>query len=106
MVTILSEPDIPFTEKAKLAEEILINFSNIRTKTGIISFALCLVIILSFFYLNNKASFYILLEKLLKAIKQEKVSKRLARLIVRKFQRQNIPVDPAILEAIDKTIEY
>ena len=57
-----------------------------------------MISIIHIFALNDFSSSFILMQNLIKAIKSGKISKRLARLIIRRLLRLNVPVDPELIE--------
>ena len=67
---------------------------------GRIRFVLCIIFILHIFATNYISSYFLLIQNLIKAIKNGKISKRLARLIIRRLMRleRDIAVDPELLE--------
>jgi hypothetical protein len=50
------------------------------------------------FAINDISSYFILIQNLIKAIKNGKISKRLARLIIRRLLRLKIAVDPELIQ--------
>ena len=61
-------------------------------------FVFCIISILHIFAINDISSYFILIQNLIKAIKNGKISKRLARLIVRRLLRLNIALDPELIQ--------
>lgn len=98
LFNILGDKTIPFEEKEKLARSILTKYLNLKTASGRINFIICIGFILYIFSIQNQASFYILLNNLIQAIKDGKITKEMARLIIRRLQRRGVPIDPELIE--------
>lgn len=98
LVQIFEDTTIPFEEKQKIARNILTKSVNIKTKTGIIA---CLTAVCYFLAIHNPAGLYILFQSLIEAIRKGKISRAIARLIVRRLQKNHIDVDPELLEIIE-----
>lgn len=95
---ILVDKNIPFTEKKELSYSILMNHLGLKTANGRIRFILCMVTILHIFSINDVSSYLIIMGNLIKAVKEGRISKRLARLIIRKLIRKGVTVDPELIE--------
>jgi hypothetical protein len=65
-----------------------------------LAFVLCIVLILYILSIQNPSGFYILLKNLIKAIKEGKIPKAIARIIVRKLRKKGIAIDPELLEVV------
>ena len=82
-------------EKNRQCLSILMNYLNLNTHRGRLNFILCLLSVLDF------TSYYMLLDNLIKALKADKIPKKLVRRIVRKRLREKIPVDPKLMQLVD-----
>lgn len=71
---------------------------DLPTTAERLRFAFCIISILHLLAINDMSSYFILIQNLIKAIKNGKISKRLARLIIRRFLRLNILVDPELIQ--------
>jgi hypothetical protein len=98
MFQVLNNKDLPFEYKQEMSFKILMDHVDIKTTAGRIRFVLCIISIIHIFALNDFSSSFILMQNLIKAIKSGKISKRLARLIIRRLLRLNVPVDPELIE--------
>jgi hypothetical protein len=98
---ILKDTTLPFEEKKKLTRSILTNYFNLKTYTGRVRFVLCMVSILIIFATQDISSYYILLQNLLKAIREGRISKVVGRAIVKKLQKKGFLVDPELLEVVN-----
>ena len=99
MFQVLTSKDIPFESKKELSLKIIVNHVGLETAAGRIRFVFCIISIMHIFVINDISSYFILIENLIKAIKSGKISKRLARLIIRRLLKLNAPVDPELIEA-------
>lgn len=101
MFQVLTNKDIAFEYKKKMSFKILMDHVDLRTTAGRIRFVFCIISISHVFALNDISSYFILMQNLIKAIKSGKISKRLARLIIRKLLRLNMAVDPELIKVAD-----
>jgi hypothetical protein len=97
---ILKDETIPFEEKEKVADSILTKYLNLETMPARLAFVLCIVLILYILSIQNPAGFYILLKNLIKAIKEGKIPKVIARIIIRKLRKKGVAIDPELLEVV------
>jgi hypothetical protein len=97
---ILEDETIPFEEKQKVARSILTKYLDLKTMNGRVTFVLCIVLVLYILSIQNPSGFLILLNNLIKAIKEGKISKAIGRVIVRKLQKKGIAIDPELLEVV------
>jgi hypothetical protein len=97
---ILEDETIPFEEKRKVARSILTKYLDLKTMNGRIGFVLCIVFVLYILSMQNPSGFYILLENLIQAIKEGRISKAIGRSIVRRLQKKGIAIDPELLEVV------
>jgi hypothetical protein len=98
---ILKDPTLPLEEKEKVAYSILTKYLDLKTMDGRVNFVLCLVFILLVLSNESPSSFYIILQNLIKAIKEGKISKAVGGTIIRRLQKKGVPIDPALLELIN-----
>lgn len=97
---IVEDETIPFEEKKKVSHLILTKYLNLRTQSGRRNFVLCIVSLLSILSTNNNSSFYIMMQNLIKAIREGKISKAMARLIIRRLKNKGIPIDPELADIV------
>lgn len=67
---------------------------------GHVNFAICVTFILYILATQNISGYYIFIKNLIKAIKEGKISRKIARLIIRKLRAQGILIDPELLEVV------
>ena len=96
---VLSDQNIPFTEKKELTYSILMNHLDLKTLNGRIRFILCIITILYVFSMNDVSNYFIMMQNLIRAVKEGRISKQLARLIIRKLKKKGLPVDPQLIVA-------
>lgn len=96
---ILSDENIPFEEKKKLAYSVFMTHLDLETPAGCVRCIFCIIWMLQIFSVTSTSSYLILFQNLLKALKEGKISKRLARLLVRRLVKQGIHVDPDLISA-------
>ena len=96
--SILEDETIPYEEREKLAHSILTKYLNLKTPVGRRNFVLCIVFILYIFFNNQRSSFHIMIENLIKAIQEGRITKPMARFIIRKLRKKGIPVDSRLTE--------
>ena len=92
LLNVLESESIPFEERQKIARLALTKYLDLTTLSGRINFVLCVAIIFSTLFTKDFSSFHILMNNLIEAIKQGKISKQIARLIVRKLRRDGLPI--------------
>lgn len=97
---ILEDETIPFEERKKIARSVLTNYLNLKTPSGRLNFVLCIVSIIYILFTNHHSSFYLMMTSLIKAIREGKISKPMARFIVRKLRNKGVPIDPELAELI------
>ena len=93
----LSNQKIPFEDKKQLTYSILVKHLDLRTPNGRLRFILCIITILHIFAINDISNYFIMMQNLIKAVKEGKISKRLARLIIRQLIRKGVEVDPELI---------
>lgn len=97
LLKILSDKDISVDHKITQAKLMIKNHTNLTTREGKIGFVLVMVSLLSILYLTNTAGFFALLQSLIEAIKDGRVSKRLSRIIIRRLKNLGIDFDPELI---------
>lgn len=100
LFTIVKDETIPFEEKKKVAHSILTQYLNLKTQSGRRNFVLCIVSIISILATKHNSSFYIMMQNLIRAIREGKISKAMARLIVRRLKKKGILIDPELADII------
>jgi hypothetical protein len=101
LIKILQDETIPFEKKEELAHSIFTKYLDLTTSDGRLRFLLCIVVIIGIFSVISPSSLYIIFKNLIIAIKEGKISKAMARYIIRKLRQKNIPVDPELLDLVD-----
>lgn len=94
----LKDKTIPFEERQKIAHSVLTKYLNLKAQSGRCIVLLCMIDIFSN---NGYSSFYILMRNLIKSIKK-KISKAMARFIVRKLKEKDINIDPELVLTLNK----
>ena len=95
---VLNNKDLTFKDKKDASFKILMEHVDLKTTAGRIRFVLCIFSILHILTLNDSSSYYALMQSLIEAIKSGKISKKLARLIIRKLRKLNVAIDPELIE--------
>ena len=100
-VSILLNKEIPYSDRNKKAFIILKQQLNSGTMESLVRFLACVVSILVLFtVLGDTTSAFIMMQNLLEALREGKISKRVARILIRKLIRKGVPIDPELLEAV------
>ena len=97
---ILEDETIPFEERKKIAYSVLTKYLNLKTPFGRRNFVICIVFIIYTLFANRHSSFYLMMKSLIKAIREGRISKAIARLIVRRLRKKGVPIDPELTEMI------
>ena len=98
LFNILKDESIPPDDRKEIAQSILTKYLNLKTPFGRRNFALCIIFIIYILYTNHHSSFYIMMKSLIKAIREGKITKAMARLIIRKLRKKGVPIDPELVE--------
>lgn len=98
---ILEDETIPYEERKQVAHSILTEYLNLKTPVGRRNFVLCIVFIIYIFFINHRSSFHIMMKNLIKAIQEGKITRPMARLIVRKLRKKGISIDPKLAELVN-----
>ncbi len=97
MFSILMDKELPYNEKKELVTYVLrVNLD--RNKP--LHLILCLIPILLILATQNPACYFLVIKNLIQAIKEGRISKRIARIIVRKLLKKGKMVDPELLDLI------
>jgi hypothetical protein len=97
---ILKDETIPFEERKEIAHSVLTKYLNLKTPSGRRNFVLCIVFIIYILFTNHRSSFYLMMRSLIKAIREGKITKPMARFIVRKLRKKGVPIDPELAELV------
>ena len=95
---ILLSDKIPFDEKRKKAYASLTNYLDLKTLAGRRNFILCVVVIFYILATKDLSSFYVMMQSLIKAVREGRISKAMARIIIRRLRKKGLPVDPELVE--------
>ena len=98
MYHVLTDVNIPFQYKREMTYKILMQHLDLSTAAGRIRFIICIVSMIHIFTISDVSGLVILIQNLIDAIKSGKISKRIARLIIRRLKRLKIPIDPELIE--------
>lgn len=97
---ILADENIPFEERKERAHSIVTEYLDLKTPLGRKNFVLCTVFIIYILFTNNHSSFYAMIASLIEGIREGKITKPMARFIVRKLKKKGIPIDPQLVELV------
>lgn len=100
LFNILQDETIPFEERKQIAHSILTEYLNLKTPFGRRNFVLCITFIIYILFTNHRSSFYIMMKNLIKAIREGKITKPMARFIIRKLRKKGVPIDPELAELV------
>lgn len=97
---ILEDSEIPYQERERVANDIIRGLDIIKPigKAGLV---ICLLSLLIYFNKNNTSSYHILIQKLIQALKEGRLSKNVARALVRQLRKAKIPIPAEFIELID-----
>lgn len=98
---ILEDETIPFDERKEIAHSVLTKYLNLKTASGRRNFVLCIVFIIYILFNNHHSSFYLMMKSLIKAIREGKITKPMARLIVRKLRKKGVTIDPELAGLVE-----
>ena len=87
-------------KKKKIAHSVLVKYLNLKTQSGRRNFVLCIVFIIYTLSIQNPSSFYIMMQSLIKAIREGKISRVIGRLIVRRLRKRGILIDSELAEIV------
>lgn len=97
---ILEDETIPFAERKKIAHSVLTKYLNLKTPSGRLNFVLCMVFIISILFTKHRSSFYAMMRSLIKAIREGKITKPMARVMIRKLRKAGVTIDPELAELV------
>jgi len=97
----LDEPTLPFEKKEELTQSILKKYLDLRTANDRVKFVLCILAILLAFSSLNMTNYYLIINSLIQAIREGKISKVVGRAIIRKLRRQGLPIHPELVEVVN-----
>ena len=100
LFNILEDETVPFEERKQVAHSILTKYLNLKTPFGRRNFMLCMVFIIYALYNNHHSSFYLMMRSLIEAIREGKITKPVARFIVRNLRKKGVPLDPELTELV------
>ena len=100
LFSILENKAIPFEERKKVAHSALTKYLNLKTRFGRQNFIICIVFVIFILFSNQHSSFYLMMESLIKAIREGRITKPMGRLIVRKLRKKGVPIDPELTEIV------
>jgi hypothetical protein len=97
---VLLNKNIPYPERKKKALRILKQQLNSGTTESLIRFLACVVpMVMLFIDLGDETSLFIMMQNLLEALKEGKLSKKAARILIRRLLQKGVLVDPELIEA-------
>lgn len=100
LVSTLSNKEIPYRDRQKKALIILKKQLNFETKESLIRFITCAVSVITLLtILGDTTSIFLMMQNLLEVLREGKISKRVARILIRRFRRKGVKVDPELMEA-------
>lgn len=100
LFTVLEDETVPFNDKKETAHSVLTKYLNLKTPSGRRNFVLCIVLIVSLLFSNQRSSFYLMMKSLIKAVREGKITKPMARFMVRKLRKKGVPIDPELAELV------
>lgn len=96
---VLEDDKIPFIEKQKAANLALSKYLKLNTVAGRRNFVICIVCVLSLLAVSNMSAYHIMMQNLIKALQSGKISKAMARVIIRRLRKKGIIIDPGLISA-------
>lgn len=100
LFTVLEDVNIPFEERKEIAMSALTKYLNIKTPAGRRNFVLCIIFIIYICFNTHRSSYVIMMKALIKAVREGRIGKPMARLIIRKLRRKGVPIDPELAELV------
>ena len=100
LYSVLKNENILFEERDKRAHLIFTKYLDLKTTNGRMNFVVCIVFMFSILFFSTHSSFYIAMKAFIEAIRAGKITKPIARVIVRKLRKRGIPVDPELTDLI------
>ena len=96
---VLQDDGIPYEERKQITERLLTQMLDLRTTKGKVNFIICILLIISVLYTQDTPNFVMLLQNLVQAIKEGRISRSVARVIIRRMRKAGYPIDPELIEA-------
>ena len=75
-------------KKEKTDHSILAKYLNLKTQFGRRNVVLCITFMIYILSIKRHSSFYLMMQSLIKAIREGRITKQMARLIVRKLRKK------------------
>lgn len=98
MFNILIDKELPYYEKKEIVTYIFsVKLDSIKP----LNLILCLIPLLLILSTQSLASYVLVIKNLIQAIKEGRISKRLARILVRRLLKEKKNVDPELLDLIE-----
>jgi hypothetical protein len=100
LVSVLLDKEIPYSDRQKKVSIVLSQQLKSQTMVSLVSFLTCVVSILVLFtFLKDTTSVFLMMQNLLEVLKEGKITKRVARILIRKLLRAGVSIDPELIEA-------
>lgn len=101
ILEVLLNKDLPYSVREEKVKSFFRHQLSFQTKGDLVRFVACIVaIIVLFVGLGDTSSSFIVMQNLLEALKRGKISREVAKIIVRRLKRKGILIDPELLEAV------
>ena len=100
LFNILEDETIPFEKREKIAQSVLTKYLNPKTPFGRRNTVLCIIFIIYILFTERHSSFYLMMKSLIEAVRKGRISKQMARLIIRRLRKKGIPIDPELAEIV------
>lgn len=97
---VLNTDTIPFEEKKEVAHSVLKELLDLKTPSGRLNMVLCIIFMMIIFYENQISSFHAMMKALIQAIREGRISKPMARFIIRRLGKNKIPINPELIEIV------
>jgi len=94
----LRDQNISITDKKELTHKILIDYLDLKATCECLPFILCIVNILHVFAIQDASSYLIMTQNLIEAVKEGKIPKQLARVIIKKLINKECEVNPELMD--------
>ena len=91
---------IPFKERKEIAQLVLTKYLNPKTPFGRCNVVLCITFIIYILFTKRHSSFYLMMKSLIKAIREGRILKQMARLIVRRLRKKGVPINTELAEIV------
>ena len=99
LFNMLTSSEISDKDKKDIANSVLKKYINLKTLDARVKFVICVTGLLIYLYsIGSMGSYYLILKKLIQAIREGKIPKVVGRAIIRKLKKKSIPVSPELLE--------